>query len=163
LDLLDDERLRALGTLTVERAAKKVSLPLQKVDIQARVVDRVAQVTLTEVFKNPYTDHLEAVYIFPLPGGSAVSDFEMRVGERVIKGVVKERGQARVEYQQALQDGKRAALLEQERDDVFTMQVGNIPPQEEITVVLTYSERLPFFESGTTELRLPLVVAPRYI
>ncbi len=163
IDVLDKGRKRGLGALTVERAAKKVSLPLVGVDIQARVVDRVAGVTVKEVFRNPYTEHLEAVYIFPLPGGSAVSDFEMRVGNRVIKGVVKERGEARQQYAKALEEGKRAALLEQERDDVFTVQVGNIPPGEEITVVLTYSERLPFFEDGTTELRLPLVVAPRYI
>src|SRR6185436_12779971 len=58
---------------------------------------------------------------------------------------------------------KRAALLEQDRDDVFTVQVGNLPPGEEISVRLVTSERLPFFEDGTTELRLPLLVAPRYI
>jgi len=163
IDVLERERLRALGALTVEMAAKKVSLPLSGVDIQAHVVDRVAQVTVKEVFRNPYSDHLEATYIFPLPGGAAVSAFEMRVADRVIRGQVKERAQAREDYARAIESGKRAALLEQERDDVFTVQVGNLPPGEEITIVLTYSERLPFFENGSTELRLPLVVAPRYI
>jgi Ca-activated chloride channel family protein len=58
---------------------------------------------------------------------------------------------------------KRAAILEQERDDVFTAQVGNIMPGEEITVTIVYSERLTYFASGHTEIRLPLVVAPRYV
>lgn len=154
---------RELGSLQVERTGKKCLLPLVGVDISAKVADRVASVTVKQTFRNQFNEHLEAVYIFPLSGGCVVNDFEMRVGTRVVKGVVQERAKARMEYQQALQQGKRAALLEQERDDVFTMQVGNIPPNEEITVTLIYSERLPFFESGKTELRLPLVVAPRYI
>jgi Ca-activated chloride channel family protein len=160
---LPGECTRGLGALRVKTGEKRSSLPLAAVEISGRVADRVAQIELKQTFHNPYTDHLEAVYIFPLPGGSAVSDFEMRVGQRVIKGVVQERAQARQQYQQALNEGKRAALLEQERDDVFTVQLGNLPPGEEITVMLSYSERLPYFDNGTTELRLPLVVAPRYI
>ncbi len=160
---LDEERKRGLGLLLVDVAAQRVQLPLAGVDIQAKIADRVAQVTVKETFRNPHTEHLEAVYIFPLAPAAAVSDFEMRVKDRVIKGKVEERAKARVEYQQAIVEGKRAALLEQERDDVFTVQVGNLPPGEEITVVVTYSEKLPFFENGTTEVRLPLVVAPRYI
>lgn len=160
---LDRNRIKGLGELSVDRAGTRSKLPLQAVDIKARVADRIAYVTVKETFKNSFTEHLEAVYIFPLSGGCAVSTFEMKVGDRIVKGIVKERQQARVEYQQAIQDGKRAALLEQERDDVFTVQVGNVPPAETITVTLTYSERLPFFQDGTTELRLPLVVAPRYI
>src|SRR6185295_9441591 len=96
-------------------------------------------------------------------GAAAVREFELKVGGRTVKGVVKERGEARRVYRKALEEGKRAALLEKERDDVFTVQVGNLPPGEEVTVRIAYSERLPFFEEGATELRLPLVVAPRYV
>ena len=154
---------RHLGCLSVEQQGKQHALPLGAVDINANVADRVASVTVKQTFRNTFPEHLEAVYIFPLAGGCVVSHFEMHVGSRVVTGLVKERAQARVEYVAAVKEGKRAALLEQERDDVFTMQVGNIPPNEEITVILTYSERLPFFENGKTELRLPLVVAPRYM
>lgn len=163
IDRITEEHICAIGILTVVRTTKPVRLPLSKVSISARVADRIAEVSMTETFQNPFQDHLEAVYTFPLPGSSAVSSFEMKVGNRTIKGKVEERGEARRQYQQALDQGKRAALLEQERDDVFTVQVGNLPPGEEVTVRLTYSERLPFFEDGTTELRLPLVVASRYI
>lgn len=162
-DALSRERTRGLGQLKVTRDEKSATLPLAGLKISARVADRVAQVTMEQSFRNPFSEALEAVYIFPLAGGSAVSAFEMKVGERVIKGVVKERGQARQDYQQAVKAGKRAALLEQDRDDVFTVQVGNLPPGELVSVKITYSERLPFFDDGATELRLPLVVAPRYI
>jgi Ca-activated chloride channel homolog len=162
IDLPDGQR-QELGALTVTRATGRVALPLARLEIAARVADRIAGITMTQVFRNPYQEHLEAIYTFPLSGGSAVSDFELKVGERTIRGKVEERGEARRQYQQALDEGKRAALLEQERDDVFTVQVGNLPPGEEITVKIVYSERLPFFEDGTTELRLPLIVAPRYI
>src|SRR5438874_174681 len=150
---------RLLGSLST----KGQPLPLQRVDLRARVIDRVAEVTVEEKFGNPFSDPIEAVYVFPLAGGSAVSRFEMQIGQRVVRGRIEERGQARREYAEALDQGKRAALLEQERDDVFTVQAGNVMPGDEISVRLTYSERLPFFEDGRTELRLPLVVAPRYV
>jgi Ca-activated chloride channel family protein len=153
-------RSRGLGSIL---GPDKAPLPLASVQLRARVIDRVAEVDVEQKFANTISEAMEAVYIFPLAGGSAVSKFEMQVGARVLRGRVEERAEARKQYQEALEQGKRAALLEQERDDVFTVQVGNIAPGEEITVRLTYSERLPFFEDGRTELRLPLVVAPRYL
>jgi Ca-activated chloride channel family protein len=158
-----EDRTRAFGSLCVTRDDKTARLPLSGVRISARVADRVAEISMEQKFRNPFTEALEAVYIFPLPGGSAVSAFELKVGGRVIKGAVKERDEARRTYTEAIRQGKRAALLEQDRDDVFTVQVGNLPPGEEVAVRLVTSERLPFFEDGTTELRLPLLVAPRYI
>jgi Ca-activated chloride channel family protein len=163
LDLQGEQLQRALGELRLSLAAGPVTLPLASVSIRGRVADRVAHVTIEQRFRNPHEECLEAVYIFPLAGGAAVSQFQMQVGDRVIDGVVEERGEARRQYQQAMHEGKRAALLEKERDDVFTVQVGNLPPKEEILVRLSYSEKLPFFETGSTEMRLPLVVAPRYI
>jgi Ca-activated chloride channel family protein len=154
---------RQYGCLEVTTNEKRIKLPLASVDLRARVADRMAHVTVTETFQNPFKEHLEAVYIFPLSGGCAVSSFQMKVGDRLIEGKVEERQAAREQYAQAMQEGKRVALLEQEREDVFTVQVGNLPPGEEITVILSYSEKLPYFDQGLTEIRLPLVVAPRYI
>ncbi len=156
-------RQRGFGELRCTSPEGRRTLPLAGVTLRAKVADRVAEVTVEQRFQNPFAQALEATYIFPLAGGSAVSRFELQVGARILKGKVDERGQAREQYQRALAQGKRAALLEQERDDVFTVQVGNLPPGEEVIVRLAYAEKLPFFEDGTTELRLPLVVAPRYI
>jgi len=154
---------RGLGTILVPHDAERRTLPLARVSIAARVVDRVAEVIVTQVFRNTFTSPIEAVYMFPLDGGCAVSAFEMQIGERTLRGCVKARADARAQYQKALDQGRRAALLEQDRDDVFTVQLGNLPPREDATVRLTYSEELTYFEDGATELRLPLVLGMRYI
>src|SRR5436190_14437753 len=89
---------RVLGSLS----SKGQPLPLQRVDLRARVIDRVAEVTVEEKFGNPFSDPIEAVYVFPLAGGSAVSRFEMQIGQRVVRGRIEERAQARREYAEAL-------------------------------------------------------------
>jgi Ca-activated chloride channel family protein len=154
---------RHFGSILVANGLQKIAMPLASVDIAAKVIDRIAQVTVKQVFRNQLQEHMEAVYIFPLAPSSAISSVNMKVGSRELKGVVQERAEARQQYQQALQEGRRTALMEQERDDVFTVQVGNLPPGEEVCVEISYSERLPFLENGSCELRLPTVVAPRYI
>ncbi|MFL5276818.1 MAG: VIT domain-containing protein [Myxococcales bacterium] len=154
---------RGLGLLEVLGPKGKVALPLGGVTIQARVVDRIAEVDVEQKFRNDSAEAIEATYVFPLGGAAAVSRFELRVAGRTVVGKVEERGEARREYVEALEAGKRAALLEQDRDDVFTLQVGNIPAGEEAVVRISYAERLPCFEDGEAELRLPLVVAPRYV
>ncbi|MFL5415842.1 MAG: VIT domain-containing protein [Myxococcales bacterium] len=154
---------RGLGLLEVLGPKGKVALPLGAVTIQARVVDRIAEVDVEQKFRNDSAEAIEATYVFPLGGAAAVSRFELRVAGRTVVGKVEERGEARREYVEALEAGKRAALLEQDRDDVFTLQVGNIPAGEEAVVRISYAERLPCFEDGEAELRLPLVVAPRHV
>jgi Ca-activated chloride channel homolog len=163
IEKLLQERMREVGTLSVNQAGQRIALPLRTHRIVARAADAVAEVTVEQSFQNPFQEFLEAVYTFPLGGAAAVCTFEMKVGDRTLKGIVKERSEARLDYWNALEEGKRAALLEQERDDIFTVQVGNLPPGEEVSVRIVYSERLSYLEDGMTELRLPLVVAPRYI
>lgn len=136
--------------------------PLRALDVQARISGPLASVDVRQTFANPFSNPIEAVYLFPLPHGAAVHRFRLRVGDRVVDGVVKERGEAREEYREGLRRGHRAALLEQERDNVFTVQVGNLPPGEEVSIELSYAGRLETDLAETT-FRFPLVVAPRYI
>ncbi|MDQ7824988.1 MAG: VIT domain-containing protein [Candidatus Eremiobacteraeota bacterium] len=161
----DFAEARGSGALSaiIAQSRKKVEFPLEKVEYIAHIADGIAWVEVRQSFRNPYDEPVEAVYTFPLAGGAAVNHFELRVGERVITGRARERVHARESYHEALRQGKRAALLEQERDEIFTMQAGNIPPGESVSVWLTYSERLPLYNDGFTEFRLPLVVAPRFI
>ncbi|MBM3465298.1 MAG: trypsin, partial [Armatimonadetes bacterium] len=83
-----DEVLRGLGVLSVSREDQKIALPLAGVDLQARVADRVADVEMTQVFRNPHQEALEATYVFPLPGGAAVRALELKVGGRTLVGKV---------------------------------------------------------------------------
>ncbi|MET9068630.1 VIT domain-containing protein [Streptosporangium sandarakinum] len=147
-----------LGALATERG----NLPLESVDVTAAVSGLVAGAEVTQVFRNPHDVALEATYVFPLPDRAAVTAFRMEADGRVVEGVLKERGQARADYDRALAEGRRAAIAEEDRPDVFTIRVGNIVPGERVTVRLTLSQPLPY-EDGAATFRFPLVVAPRYI
>ncbi|MGW5260046.1 VIT domain-containing protein [Microbispora sp. NPDC004025] len=147
-----------LGALETEKG----NLPLENVDVAAHLTGLVAGVEVVQTFRNPFDVSLEATYVFPLPPRAAVTAFRMEADDRVIDGVLKERGQARADYDRALAEGRRAAIAEEDRPDVFTIRVGNIVPGERVVVRLTLSQPLPF-EDGAAEFRFPLVVAPRYI
>ena len=147
-----------LGALTTTKG----NLPLDAVDVHAAITGLAARVEVTQEYRNPFDVPLEATYVFPLPDRAAVTRMRMEAADRVIEGVLKERGQARQDYDAAIAEGKRAAIAEEDRPDVFTMRVGNILPGERVTVRLTLDQPLPY-EDGTASFRFPLVVAPRYI
>jgi Ca-activated chloride channel family protein len=163
LPLLNDDELGAageagVGAITTERG----NLPLQAIDVDVTLTGLVARAVLTQSFGNRFDEPLEASYIFPLPDRAAVTEFRMEVGERVVEGVLKERGQARADYDTAVKEGRRASIAEEERPGVFTMRVGNLLPGERVTVRLVMTGPLPW-EEGEATFRFPLVVAPRYI
>jgi Ca-activated chloride channel family protein len=137
----------------------QMDFPLKHTDVRAEVSGPVTRVEVTQTFANPYEDTIEAVYVFPLPHEAAVSDMTMRLGERVIKGVIDRRAEARRIYEEARRQGKVAALLEQERPNIFTQSVANILPGNEVEITLTYVETLDY-ENGTYELAFPENVVP---
>ncbi|CCH30934.1 VIT domain-containing protein [Actinosynnema sp. NPDC047251] len=147
-----------LGCLRTDRG----NLPLEAVDVRASITGLASLTTITQTFHNPHAEPLEATYIFPLPSRSAVTALRMEADDRVVDGVLKERGEARAEYDQAIAGGKRAAIAEEERPGVFTTRVGNVLPGERVTVRLTLAGALAYEDDAAT-YRLPLVVAPRYI
>ncbi|WP_347276180.1 VIT domain-containing protein [Coleofasciculus sp. FACHB-542] len=136
--------------------------PLKHTEVVAKVTGNVSRVEVTQTFENPFNNPLEAVYKFPLPDEAAVDDMEIKVGNRIIRGVIKKREEAKQIYEQAKQEGKTAALLDQERDNIFTQSLANIKPGEKIDVTIRYSESLKF-EKGSYEFVFPMVVGPRYI
>ncbi|GAA2115696.1 VIT domain-containing protein [Actinomadura alba] len=147
-----------MGALTTDKG----NLPLDAVDIRAAITGLGAGIEMVQGFHNPFDVPLEATYIFPLPDRAAVTAMRMEAADRVIEGTLKERGQAREDYDAAIAAGQRAAIAEEDRPDVFTMRVGNILPGERVTVTLKLSQPLPYEDDAAT-FRFPLVVAPRYI
>jgi Ca-activated chloride channel homolog len=147
-----------LGALTTSRG----NLPLEAVDVRAAITGLSASVEVTQGFRNPFDVPLEATYIFLLPDRAAVTAMQMEAAGHVVEGVLKERAQARADYDQAVAQGQQAAIAEEDRPDVFTMRVGNIAPGERVTVRLTLAQPLPY-QDGEAMFRFPLVVAPRYI
>lgn len=130
------------------------------VDIQ--VSGLVARVTVEQRFRNPGSEWTEARYVFPLPENAAVNDMRIRIGERVIVGEIHEKQAAIKIYQQAKKDGKRAALVEQRRPNMFATNVANIGPNQELSVTLTYLQKVTF-DQGRFSLRFPMTITPRYI
>ena len=122
----------------------------------------VARTRVTQRFMNPGTDWREGIYVFPLPETAAVDHLDMRIGTRRIVGQIRERGQARREYEQAKAEGKKAALVEQERPNLFTTSVAPIGPNEEVSVSIEYQQPLRQ-DNGAWSLRFPMAITPRYV
>jgi Vault protein inter-alpha-trypsin domain len=137
-------------------------VPLIHTDAKVDVRGLLASATVTQQYANSSDAPIEAVYIFPLPHDAAVYDLEIRIGNRVIRSVVHEREQAKRVYEAAKAEGKRAALLEQERPNIFTASVANIRPNDQISVRVRYVQPLKW-EHGRMQLIFPMVVGPRYI
>ena len=129
-------------------------LPLAALDVMGRIDGLLSQVTIRQTFVNVTGEPLEATYIFPFPDRAAVTDFRMDVAGRVIEGVLKERGQARREYSQAMRQGHRASIAEEERPGVFSLRVGNLMPGDVATVELTMVGVLPYSD-GEVTFRFP--------
>lgn len=136
-------------------------LPLKSTQVEATVVGVFAEVKVTQHYTNRGAVPLEAVYIFPGSTRAAVHGLTMTVGDRRLEAKTKEKGEARRTYEAAKTAGKTASLLEQQRPNVFQMNVANILPGDEIAVELRYTELL-VPTSGVYEFVYPGVVGPRY-
>lgn len=137
------------------------NLPLKQLWYHARLVGLTVRTTILQTYYNPFDEPIEATYIFPIEGQQAVVDCELRVGGRVVRARLKERGEARQDYNRAIRAGHRAALLEENRPETFAMKVGNIAPGEAVQVCIETVGQIDVVH-GEWTLRLPLVVAPRY-
>lgn len=138
-------------------------LPLAGVEVKAEAGGGIARVTLTQKFKNPYTEPLHVTYQVPLPSDGAVAGYAFRIGERRVVGEVDKLRMARERFERAIVEGRTAALLTQERSNLFTQELGNVPPGELITVELSVDQRLRWLSEGMWEWRFPTVVPPRYL
>lgn len=153
---------KKLGGLYVQSETETQVFPLKQTQVNAQVSGNLSRVEVTQTFENPFEETLEAVYVFPLPDEAAVDEMEIKIGDRIIKSRIETRENAQIRYQQAKQQGRTAALLEQERDNIFTQSLANIKPGEQISVTIRYVDQLKF-EGGDYEFVFPMVVGPRYI
>lgn len=136
-------------------------LPLKKTGADVRLNGFIASVQLSQVYRNDGNQPINATYIFPGSTRAAVNGMTMTVGERRIVAKIKEKEQAKQDFDAAKKSGKSASLLSQKRPNVFSMAVANIMPGEEVTVALAYTEILTA-EDGVYEFVYPGVVGPRY-
>ena len=138
-----------------------VEAPRLATDVQIDVNGPIMRTRVTQRFENPSKGWVEGTYVFPLPEDSAVDTLKMQIGDRFIDGQIKPRQAAKEIYEQAKAEGKKAALLEQQRPNIFTNQVANIGPGETVVVQIEYQSAVRQ-SNGLYSLRFPMVVAPRY-
>jgi Ca-activated chloride channel family protein len=150
------------GALRIRYEDRIVESPLKHTDVDIQISGFIARARVSQTFVNPYNEPIEAVYVFPLPHTAAVDGMDIRIEDRHIVGVIKHRDTARRIYEQALSRGQLTALLEQERPNIFTQSVGNIPPYGEVNIEISYVDVLKY-DMGTYEMHFPMVVGPRFI
>ena len=137
------------------------ALPLKSTRVDVTVSGVIADVTVTQTYRNEGATPIEARYVFPASTRAAVYALRLRVGDRVVDAEIREKQQARRDYETAKKEGKSAALLEQQRPNVFSMAIANVMPNDEIAVDLRYTETI-VSDEGTYRFVFPTVVGPRY-
>lgn len=142
--------------------AERIVLPLKNTTVNIDVTAGIARTRVVQRFQNDIDQPLEAIYLFPLPTEAAIDSFEIRLKDRIIKSTVKEKEAAKAAYEQAKSAGKKAALIEQERPNLFTTSVANILPGEIVDISFSYIESIPF-KKEQYDITFPLVVGERYI
>lgn len=136
-------------------------LPLKATKVDVRISGVIADVTVTQHYRNEGQRAIEAKYVFPGSTKAAVYGMNVRLADRLITANIREKQQARIEYDSAKKEGKTAALLEQHLPNVFQMNVANIMPGDDVKVELRYTELL-VPQSGNYQFVFPTVVGPRY-
>ena len=139
------------------------SLPLLGAKLVATAKGGIARVVLEQTFANRYDETLHVTYRMPLPADGAVSAYAFEIEGRVIRGKVDRKHAARATFERAVASGKTAALLEQNRDDIFTQEIGNLPANQTLIARITVDQRLAWLAEGEWELRFPTVIGPRYV
>lgn len=136
--------------------------PLKETDVKTNINGIIAETFVTQIYANEGTSPINAMYVFPGSTKVAVHGMTMQIGDQVIKAKIKEREDAKQEFEEAKNEGKSASLLEQERPNVFTMNVANIMPGDTVKVELHYTETISSTD-GKYEFVFPTVVGPRYV
>jgi Ca-activated chloride channel homolog len=138
-------------------------LALEDVMLSAEARGGLARVTLRQTFRNGYAEPLAVTYQLPLPSDAAVSGFAFTIGDRKVIGEIDRRDAARARFDEAMLQGRTAALVEQTRSSLFTQELGNIPPGTDVVCEIVLDQRLRWLEEGAWEWRFPTVVGPRYL
>ena len=136
-------------------------LPLKATDVDVKISGVIADVRVTQTYRNEGQRAIEAKYVFPGATRAAVNGLNVRLAGRLITAQIREKQQARIDYESAKSEGKTAALLEQHVPNVFQMNVANILPGDDVKVELRYTELL-VPQSGNYQFVFPTVVGPRY-
>ncbi len=149
--------LRGTGNVATQIPAVRLGT-----DIVANVSGQTARVIVTQAFRNTSDQWMEATYLYPLPDNGAVDTLKMVVGSRIFDGVIKPKEIAQEMYEEAKENGQKAALVEQHRPNMFRNSIANVGPGETVLVQIEFQAPIAQV-AGDYSLRMPLVVGPRYL
>jgi Ca-activated chloride channel family protein len=142
-------------------SCQRLFLPLKKTDVHIEMASGLVTATVRQRFVNDTAFPLEAMYIFPLPPDAAITDMGMQVGDRIIRSVVQEKAEAKKTYEAAKAAGKKTALLESSRPNVFETSLANFMPGETVDITISYTETAEY-RKGVYDVTFPMVVGQRY-
>ena len=159
---VDDADVTLAPYFFVENAGKAAdSFPLKGTEVSTNINGTIADTYVVQTYANEGKKPINATYVFPASTKVSVHGMKMEIGDKVITAKIKEREEAKQEFEQAKSEGKSASLLEQQRPNVFTMNVANIMPGDTIRIELHYTELIVPTE-GVYQFVFPTVVGPRY-
>ncbi len=136
--------------------------PLKETDVTANINGVIAETYVTQIYTNEGEKPINAKYVFPASSEVTVHGMKMEIGNQVVTAKIKEREEAKKEFNKAKSEGKSASLLEEQRPNVFTMDVANIMPGDTAKIELHYTELISPCE-GVYQFAFPTVVGPRYM
>lgn len=137
------------------------NFPLKETNVSTNINGVIAETFVTQTYANEGSAPINAKYVFPASTKVTVHGMKMTIGERVITAQIKEKEEAKQEFEQAKSEGKSASLLEQQRPNVFNMDVANIMPGDVVQLELHYTEMIVSTEN-VYQFVFPTVVGPRY-
>jgi Ca-activated chloride channel family protein len=140
-------------------------VPLRHIDYHLQIVNSLLSVTLTQKYFNPLEQFLEVDFALPIVPESSIYKFEAQFGDVTLKGVVKEKKEAKEEFTKAKEEGRQTVLgtIDPNSKDILNFQIGNIPPRTELTVTVSMLQELQISLNTFYRLLIPSTISPRYI
>jgi Ca-activated chloride channel family protein len=140
------------GSLLWKMAQGYATATTVNTDVDMKISGLVARVSIRQEFRNEGSEWVEGIYVFPLPDRAAVDQMRLHIGDRFIEGEIREKEQAKKEYEEAKRSGKKTSLVQQQRANLFTTSVANVAPGEKVVVEIEYLEDLRY-ENGRFSIR----------
>ncbi|WP_032121397.1 VIT domain-containing protein [Clostridium amazonitimonense] len=133
---------------------------LKKVSINGNICGEFVEFSMAQVYENKAENNIDAVYIFPLPDTAVLTGFEAILGGKSLRAIVEDKEDSYKIYENALESGINIISIDQDEDNIFTISIGSILPNETVKINITYMDQL-LYEDSSFKLMIPSIIAPQ--